>query len=76
MTPAKLSWRAMSTVNRDLANPDFEAGWKAYLEAVPDKDMPAMHPKLIFCDLYDRIDRAARVYAEEIARRGLKLKSS
>jgi hypothetical protein len=71
MVPPNLSWRAMSTLDRDTSNPEFEAAWKAHLEALSDKDLPAMDPQFVFCGLYDRIDRAARVYEEEMARRGL-----
>lgn len=69
MVPRNLSWRAMSTLAREFSNPDFEAGWKAHLETISDKDIPAMHPKIVFCGLYDRIERATRVYEEEMARR-------
>jgi hypothetical protein len=74
--PANLSWRAMSTLDRDISNPEFEAAWKASLESLPDSELPAMDPQLVFCGLYDRIDRAARVYEEEMARRGLELEAS
>jgi hypothetical protein len=69
MVPGNLNWRAMSTLERDISNPDFEAAWKAFLEAQPERDLPAMHPKLVFCGLFDRIDRVTRVYQEELARR-------
>jgi len=76
MVPPNLSWRAMSTIDRDISNPEFETAWKAHLESLPDGDLPAMDPQFVFCGLYDRIDRAARVYEEEMARRGLELESS
>ncbi|MGB7762800.1 MAG: hypothetical protein WBL61_23395 [Bryobacteraceae bacterium] len=71
MVPGNLTFRATSIVDRDIFNSDFEAEWKAHLEALPDKELPAMHPKLVFCGLHDRIDRVTRVYEEEIARRRL-----
>jgi len=71
LVPANLNERAMSTLERDLSNPEFEAAWKAHLETFSDDDLPAMHPKIVFCGLYDRIERAARVYDAEVARRRL-----
>ena len=35
-------------------------------------DLRAMNPEVVFCGLFDRVERVIRVYDEEIARRGLK----
>lgn len=72
MAPWKLRSRAVSTLEREFANPDFEAGWRSFLESCEDEDLPGMHPQVVFCDLYDRIDRVTKAYHEELARRGLK----
>ena len=74
MVPANLAWRAMSTLDRDIANPDFETAWREHLETLRSEDLVAMDPKSVLCSLYDRIDRATRVYEEELARRGLQAK--
>src|SRR5712691_10043933 len=34
MAPANLNIRAMSTLERDLSNQEFETGWKTYLETL------------------------------------------
>jgi hypothetical protein len=75
MVPGNLTFRATSIVDRDVLNADFEVGWKAHLEMLSNNELVAMHPKTVFCNLFDRIERATRVYEEEMARRGLKLKS-
>jgi hypothetical protein len=72
MVPGKLSQRAASVLDRDVFNPEFEAGWKAHLEALSDQDLREMHPQVAFCGLFDRIERINRAYDEEIARRRLK----
>jgi hypothetical protein len=75
MVPVSLAWRAMSTLDRDIANPDFEAAWRDHLESLRSEDLVAMDPKSVLCSLYDRIERATRVYEEELARRGLQAKT-
>jgi hypothetical protein len=72
MTPGKLYLRATSILEREIANPEFEAGWKSQLEALSDEELRAMKPQVVFCGLFDRIARVNRVYDEEIARRKLK----
>lgn len=72
MVPVKLNLRATSVLEREISNPDFEAYWKTHLEALSDEELRAMTPQVTFCGLFDRIQRVNRVYAEEIARRGLK----
>jgi len=74
VVPGKLNLWAASILERDLYNEGFENQWRAHLETLPDEDVVAMHPRLVFCNLYDRIDRANRVYEEELARRGLQAK--
>jgi hypothetical protein len=72
LVPDKCSLRAISTLERAIANPDFEEGWKAHLEACANGELPAMDPKTVFCGLFDRVERVTRAYEEEMARRGLK----
>lgn len=72
MVPGKLNLRATSVLEREISNPEFEAGWKTHLEALSDEELRAMDPQVALCGLFDRIARVNRVYDEEIARRRLK----
>jgi len=72
MVPGNLAFRATSVLECETTNPEFEAGWKTHLEALSDDELRAMSPEVTFCGLLDRIERANRVYDEEIAKRGLK----
>jgi hypothetical protein len=76
MVPAKFSMQAVSVVERELTNEEFEAYWKAHLESLSDQELHAMTPEVALCGLFDRVARVLRVYDEEFARRGLKPKSS
>jgi hypothetical protein len=70
MVPGKLEWRAMSVLERDFSNADFEAAWRMHLKGCSDGELAGMHPQYTFCGLFDRIDRVTRAYDEEMARRG------
>ena len=72
MVPGKLNLPATSVVEREIFNPEFEAGWRTHLEALSDGELRAMNPQAALCGLFDRIARVNRVYDEEIARRRLK----
>lgn len=69
LVPGEFNQWASSVLDRDLFNDDFEATWRAHLEAVPDDELRAMNPQKVFCGLYDRIERITRAYKEEVARR-------
>jgi hypothetical protein len=69
--PRVLSLWAVNVIERQIANPEFEAAWRAHLEAFSDEELAQMPPRVVFCDLYDRVERAEQAYAEEMARRGL-----
>jgi hypothetical protein len=71
LVPGNLSLQAASTLERDIFNQEFEAGWRAHLEALSDSELLAATPETVYCGLYDRIERAVAAYEEEIARRGL-----
>jgi hypothetical protein len=71
MVPGELNLQAVSTLERDRFNEDFEAEWKAHLETLDDDQVLAMTPETVFCGLFDRVERVTRAYEEEIARRGL-----
>ena len=69
MAPAHLNLQAMSTLSRDLDNPEFEAVWKTELENLSDSELLEMRPEVVFCGLFDRIERITRAYEEELALR-------
>ena len=69
MAPEKLNVRATSVLQREIDNPEFEAGWRTLLENLSDEELRAMTPQVALCGLFDRIARANRVYDEEVARR-------
>ena len=72
MVPGKLNVQATSVLEREIYNPDFEAGWKTHLEALSDEELRATNPQVALCGLFDRVARVNRVYEEELARRKLK----
>jgi hypothetical protein len=72
MVPGKLIHRAMSVLDRDIFNADFEAELKTHLELLSDEELRVMDPEYAFCGLYDRIERINRAYDEELERRQLK----
>jgi len=67
--PEKFGMRAMSELERCLSNADFEQAWRAQLESCPQKDLPSLRPDIVFCGLFDRVERVTRAYDEEVARR-------
>jgi hypothetical protein len=69
MVPAKFSFRASNILNKQIFNADFEESWKAHLEELSDDDLAEMSPREALCGLFDQIERATRVYNEELARR-------
>jgi len=71
MVPGNLNLRATSVLDRDIFNADFEAEWKAHLETLSDDEVLEMNPEVVFCGLFDRVQRVTRVYDAEIARRQL-----
>jgi hypothetical protein len=74
--PGELGLHAMSVLERDIFNPDFEAEWKTYLETLSDEQLPALTPEVSLCGLFDRVERVTKAYEDEIARRGLKSDSA
>jgi hypothetical protein len=71
LVPGKLVHRAMSVLDRDIFNADFEAELKTHMEMLSDEELRVMEPRYAFCGLYDRLERIGRAYDEELARRGL-----
>jgi hypothetical protein len=71
MVPGELNVHATSVLEREIFNPEFEAGWKMHLETLSDEELRAMTPQETLCGLFDRVERATTAYEAEIARRGL-----
>ncbi len=71
LVPGNLNLRAASVLDRDIFNADFEAQWKAHLETLSDDEVLEMNPEVVFCGLFDRVERVNRAYDDEIARRKL-----
>jgi hypothetical protein len=76
MVPGKLNLQATSVLDREIFNAEFEAEWKAHLEEFSDDELREMSPPVVFCGLYDRIERVKRVYEAEIARRKMRKESA
>src|SRR5260221_851234 len=72
LVPGQLSLYATSILDRDIYNEDFEGLWKTQLEAFSDKELRDMKPEVVLCGLFDRLERAKKVYSEELARRKLR----
>lgn len=72
MAPAQFNLQAMSVLSRELDNPEFEAVWKAQLENLSDEELLEMRPEVVFCGLFDRVERVTRAYEDEIALRRLR----
>lgn len=69
VVPGSLSLHAMSILDRDILNDQFEVEWRTHLETLSDSQVRLMTPQTVFCGLFDRVERAVRVYEEEVARR-------
>ncbi len=71
LVPGNRNLYAMSVLDRDLFNEEFEGVWRTHLELLSDEDLRESQPEKAFCGLFDRIERVKRVYREELARRKL-----
>jgi hypothetical protein len=73
MVPGHLNLHATSVLERDVFNADLEAEWRTHLETLSPEELLAMDPQVVFCGLFDRIERVTKAYDDEIARRKLRL---
>ncbi|MBY0373861.1 MAG: hypothetical protein K2Q23_07690 [Bryobacteraceae bacterium] len=69
LVPGRSALHAASVLDRDLFNEQFENEWRTHLEMLTDEQVAAMTPRVVFCGLFDRLERITRVHAEELARR-------
>jgi hypothetical protein len=72
LVPGQMNLYATNVLDRDIYNDEFEAEWKTHLEAFSDDELRAMDPHVVFCGLFDRLERAKIAYAEEVSRRKLR----
>ncbi len=72
VVPGQLNPYAANVLDRDIYNAEFEAEWKTHLEALSNQELRAMNPQVVFCGLVDRLERAKKAYAEELARRRMR----
>lgn len=71
--PGPLHLHASAVLDRDLFNATHEEEWQRHFEEISDDDLLALRPEIFTAGLLDRVARMKRVYAGEVARRGLKL---
>jgi hypothetical protein len=71
MVPGNLNLQATSVLQRDIFNEEFEGVWRTHLEVMSDQELRAMNPHVVFCGLFDQIERVTRAYNEELSRRRL-----
>jgi hypothetical protein len=71
MVPGELNLRATSVLDRDIFNQQYEDDWKTLLETFSEEELGEMKPEVVFCGLFDRVERVIRAYDEELARRKL-----
>ncbi len=69
--PGNLNLRATSVLDRDIFNQEFEETWKVHLETLSDAELRQMNPQVVFCGLFDRVERVTKAYDDELTRRKL-----
>ena len=70
--PGPLHLHASAVLDRDLFNATHEEEWQRHFEEISNDDLLALRPEIFTAGLLDRVARMKRVYAAEVARRGLK----
>jgi len=75
MVPIGLALHASSILERDLFNEEHETEWQTQLNAYSDKDLLALDPDIFCAGPLDRAARMKKVYAKEMAKRKLKVRS-
>ena len=70
MVPGQLQLPATSVLDKELFNPEVIGQWQRYFESLPDKELQAVKLDELFVGMIDRLARAKKAYADEVARRG------
>ena len=76
MVPIGLTLHASSILERDLFNEEHETEWQTQLSAYSDKDLLALDPDIFCAGPLDRAARMKKIYAEEMAKRKLKIRGA
>jgi hypothetical protein len=71
MVPAPWLLLALSVLDKEMFNERQESDWRAHLEELSDEDFATIHVEDLTAGMLDRVERLKRVYADELARRGL-----
>lgn len=71
MVPAPWLLLALSVLDQEMFNERQESDWRAHLEELSDEDFATVHIEDLTAGMLDRVERLKRVYADELARRGL-----
>lgn len=74
MVPSAFNLQAGSVLDRDIFNSKQEEDLRAHFQSLSDEELLAQKPDIICAGLLDRVARLKRVYQEEIAGRGLKVR--
>jgi hypothetical protein len=70
MVPAALNLRAVSLLDQYLFNPELEAEWVTHFEVLTDEELSALDLDDLTAGLLDRVERLAKAYEDERAKRG------
>lgn len=74
MVPTRLVLHANSVLDRDLFNEEHETSWRSQLRDLSDSDLLTLDPKIFCAGVLDLAARMKKVYAEEMAKRKLKIR--
>lgn len=75
MVPAPWLLLALSVLDREMFNERQEADWRGHLAELSDEDFATIHIDDLTAGMLDRVERLKRIYADELARRGLQEES-
>ena len=69
MVPPAMSLRAWSVLNTEIYNAQEEDGWRAYFEALSDRDLRSIHAEDLVQGFLDAAKRLRHAYESERVRR-------
>ena|SRR5579883_1093445 len=69
MVPGHLVLKALSVLDKEIFNREFEETWRSHLPDLSDQELKDLHPDAVCAGLLDRAQRYRRIYAEEVERR-------
>jgi len=74
LVPVRYAMHAQGIMDRDVFNDEFETYWRDHIGLLSSEDLLALDPEIFCIGLLDKIARMKRVYAEEMAKRNLKVR--